>query len=201
MSTSWCVGSYLHRTDPAACVSGSRETTAWTDTARPPFNGSSVLTTGRRWREGLVVAPPERDSSGVLETQLKVSGGDQEGAQKAGPLPLEILVRKCLYLLGFRDLKTGTGLSAECTSRFEEGAAGMSGVGYVRAGVWNGDGESSAVCFASIQILSALAEVRWWEDGRDMDTFPHSKGNITRCVVWCRVARHWLGRCCQDTSV
>jgi hypothetical protein len=192
-SSDWSLPAYLSRSDP----------TALGTLKRFPISGSSVLGTGISsgsgsgsggWKEVGSHPPPARSSGSKHRPVLSIqsspgliinssSEADMSGLTVKKVDVVEVLVKKCLHLIGYVEGAgamtssaphqslpagppgfnggNGSGVSAyTATFQSGHGGSGVAGGGFVRVGgMWNGDGQNSAVCLATIHSLGILTEV------------------------------------------
>jgi hypothetical protein len=192
-SSDWSLPAYLSRSDP----------TALGTLKRFPISGSSVLGTGFSsgsgsggWKEVGSHPPPARSSGSKHRPVLSIqsspgliinssSEADMSGLAVKKVDVVEVLVKKCLHLIGYVEgagamtsstphqslpagppgFNSGNGsgvgaYTATSHSGHSGSGSGVAGGGFIRVGgMWNGDGQNSAVCLATIHSLGILTVV------------------------------------------
>ncbi len=168
-TSNWTIDSYLKRTDPSASVTGFHKMSAWggttayyntlpvvggTDRSRRKVDGEGMMSPSggpspsRRGKN----KKGKQSGNAVTTTATTTSSP----ATTTGVVyPMEVLLKKCIHLMGFSDSTT----SSKESCGMSKTALGIDDMNFVRATMWNGEGENSGICVATIHVLGALAEV------------------------------------------
>lgn len=166
-SGDWSLSTYLHRSDPSTIGTLKRF-----PTSESVFGGASAIGGGSSggWREVGGLRPPSSASVGINRpATLGIHVDTTSKCDGKKIYPMELLTKKCVQLIGYVESSEATessmGVSRSLHNAVSTGPLGLNttsiGNAYVRVGgPWNGDGQNSAVCLATIYALGILTEVR-----------------------------------------